>query len=453
MKQLQRYYFYVGIPVLAVVLGTMIFFDEIMGTVEGNPHPQINYVIFVLIAAGCLQMCFHVWRINREGKQFQKYRRAVRDGASNAEIQEQINDANRFQDIVILIQLVEEMRGHAMNSVQHSAVEAELERFGARQNRKLLLSQFMSGLMVGMGLLGTFIGLLGALAEIGKLIGSFDLGTGMTDPVAAINDLVTRLTTPMQAMGVAFSASLFGVLGSLIMGVLMVGVRSAASDLVSLVQSGTSYILDLAHDNHDAMPDLEPVSEALAQLAEQSPLLRGLGVALDQSERRVRELMQTLHVVAAGMEANNSNTARLVAGMTSQSARHEQTQQFMQQVQTHLRELTLRQTSMSEAGLRTADALERQTQHNSIQMQAQANQLNTLLNTMHKNQSLAQDGTMEMNRLVNQSFQALQADTVSRNQLLMQFESMLNEFQQRNEYLVQMLGNTPLALNKPETQA
>jgi hypothetical protein len=446
MKQLQRYYFYVGIPVLAVVLGTMIFFKEIMGTVEGNPHPQINYVIFALIAAGCVQMCLHVWRINREGLLFQKYRRAVRDGASNEEIREQLNDLHKSHDVVILMQLVEELRGQAMNSVQHSAVEAELERFVARQNRKLLLSQFMSGLMVGMGLLGTFIGLLGALAEIGKLIGSFDLGTGMTDPVAAISDLVTRLTSPMQAMGVAFSASLFGVLGSLIMGVLMVGVRSAASDLVSLVQSGTSYLLDIAQEDGEAMPDLEPVSEALAQLAEQSPLLRGLGVALDQSERRVRELLQTMHVIAAGMEANNSHTARLVAGMTSQNARHEQAQQFMQQVQTSMAELTLRQTSMAEAGLRTADALERQTQQNSIQMQSQANQLNTLLNTMHKNQSLTQDGTMEMNRLVNQSFQALQADTVSRNQLLLQFESMLSELQQRNEYLIQMLGTQKPAL-------
>ena len=446
MKQLQRYYFYVGIPVLAVVLGTMIFFKEIMGTVEGNPHPQINYVIFALIAAGCVQMCMHVWRINREGLLFQKYRRAVRDGASNEEIREQLNDLHKSHDVVILMQLVEELRGQAMNSVQHSAVEAELERFGARQNRKLLLSQFMSGLMVGMGLLGTFIGLLGALAEIGKLIGSFDLGTGMTDPVAAISDLVTRLTSPMQAMGVAFSASLFGVLGSLIMGVLMVGVRSAASDLVSLVQSGTSYLLDIAQEDGEAMPDLEPVSEALAQLAEQSPLLRGLGVALDQSERRVRELLQTMHVIAAGMEANNSHTARLVAGMTSQNARHEKNQYFMQEMQIGMRELTLRQTSMAEAGLRTADALERQTQQNSIQMQSQANQLNSLLNTMHKNQSLTQDGTMEMNRLVNQSFQALQADTVSRNQLLLQFESMLSELQQRNEYLIQMLGTQKPAL-------
>jgi hypothetical protein len=349
--------------------------------------------------------------------------------------------------------LVEELRGKTINSVQHAAVEAELERFGARQNRKLLLSQFMSGLMVGMGLLGTFIGLLGALAEIGKLIGSFNLGAGMTDPVAAISELVTRLTSPMQAMGVAFSASLFGVLGSLIMGVLMVGVKSAASDLVSLVQSGTSYILDLSDENGEAMPDMEPVSEALAQLAEQSPLLRGLGVALDQSERRVRELLQTLHVIAAGLETNNSTTARLVASMTTQSTHHENLLKYMQHIQQSVSELTYRQTSMVEVGLRTADALERQTQQNGIQMQAQATQLNTLLNTMHKNQSLAQDGTMEMNRLVNQGFHALQADTLSRNKMLIQFESVLNELQHRNEYIVNILANQEQSAQKTPVKA
>lgn len=53
------------------------------------------------------------------------------------------------------------------------ALEAELHRYKAKQSRYLILPQFMSGMMVGLGLFGTFIGLLGALAEIGKLIGAF----------------------------------------------------------------------------------------------------------------------------------------------------------------------------------------------------------------------------------------------------------------------------------------
>jgi hypothetical protein len=83
-------------------------------------------------------MCLHVWRINGEGLLFQKYRRAVRDGASDEEIHVQLNDANTSHDVVIWMQLVEELRGKTINSVQHAAVEAELERFGARQNRNTI---------------------------------------------------------------------------------------------------------------------------------------------------------------------------------------------------------------------------------------------------------------------------------------------------------------------------
>ena len=52
-------------------------------------------------------------------------------------------------------------------------------------------------LMVGLGLFGTFIGLLGALAEIGKLIGAFSLATGGSDPSEAIRMLVER-DLPLQ---------------------------------------------------------------------------------------------------------------------------------------------------------------------------------------------------------------------------------------------------------------
>ena len=181
MKRLQLYYWYIGLPVLMVVLGSVLFFDAIMSTVKGNPHPQINYIIFVLVAAGCYQMLAHVRRINREGHLFRQYRRMVQNDISGEEVETLLKDLTKEYDVLPLIQLIQGLRGTALSSVQHSAVESEMERFAARQARRLMLAQFMGGLMVGMGLLGTFIGLLGALAEIGKLIGSFNLGAGLSD--------------------------------------------------------------------------------------------------------------------------------------------------------------------------------------------------------------------------------------------------------------------------------
>ena len=115
MKKLYRYYYYVGIPVFLVFLGTVLFYGAIAATVKGNPHPQINYVIFGLIAVGCYQMVSHVYRINQEFIHFYKFRKAVKAGASHAEIQILINRADKHFDIALLLQLIEELRGKALD--------------------------------------------------------------------------------------------------------------------------------------------------------------------------------------------------------------------------------------------------------------------------------------------------------------------------------------------------
>ena len=405
MRRLNHYYFFVGIPVLAVVLGTLFFFDAIASTVKGNPHPQINYIIFALIIVGCYQMTMHVVRINREARHFYLYRKAIRNGASQEEIDALLEGVTRQYDVELLMQLIEEVRGSALNSVQHAAIESELERFAARQNRRLMLSNFMSGMMVGMGLLGTFIGLLGALSEIGNLIGSFSLGAGMTDPVAAITELVARLTAPMQAMGVAFSASLFGVLGSLIMGALMVAVRSASSDLVALVQSGTSVILDIT-DESSNLPGMEPLANALSNLSEHSPLLQGLAVALDQSERRVRELTQGLTQLSAEISSAQSTSHQLVTHIAQQSQANEQTLNLIGQLQSNMANLSANQESMVNSTSRVADLLEQyidMTQHQANLQQSIWQEHSNL----QKNQFITQAQTMQ---------QLLDSEHQSRNQ-------------------------------------
>ena len=64
MKRLTRYYLLIGIPFILLLLAAIAFIDEIASTVRGNPHPQINYAIFVLLFMGSLLMLAHVRRIN-----------------------------------------------------------------------------------------------------------------------------------------------------------------------------------------------------------------------------------------------------------------------------------------------------------------------------------------------------------------------------------------------------
>lgn len=309
MKRLQRYYYLVGLPVLLIIVGVVLFFQEIVNTVKGNPHPQINYIIFGLIAGGCVLMLLHIRRINQEGALLGEFLESVKaqgpQGVQHTrEWLRQVTGQKSF-DMTDVLELVLDTHGHAVSPVQHAAIESEIAHFQAQQQRRLLLAQFLSGMMVGMGLLGTFVGLLGALEEIGKLIGSFNMGAGMIDPVTAVSELVTRLTEPMKAMGVAFSASLFGVLGALIMSMLMVFVKGASAELLSLVQSRVAWLTDLSAQTGQGGADVQPLQEALSELAQHSPLLQGLTVALDQSERRVRQLLTGLQEVASQLQQDH----------------------------------------------------------------------------------------------------------------------------------------------------
>lgn len=283
---------------LLILLGSVYFNHEIMGTINGNPHPQINYLIILLIIAGCIQMLLHVRRINAEGQLISDFSdlllNAKNVNAARFLIEENASKADC--DVVEVLELVLDTYDSTMNAIHHSAIESEIARFAARQNRRLLFAGFMSGMMVGLGLLGTFIGLLGALTEISKLIGSFSVSGGISDPLTAVNELVTRLTEPMKAMGVAFSASLFGVLGSLIMSMLMVFIKSATVELVSLLENRVSRLIDLGEpvDSDDAPHHDEALNYALSAMASQSPVLKGLIVALDQSEKRVRQILTSV---------------------------------------------------------------------------------------------------------------------------------------------------------------
>ncbi len=80
------------------------------------------------------------------------------------------------------------------------------------------ISRYMIGLLIFLGLLGTFWGLLETVEAVGSTIAG--LGGVTNDPAALFEDLKSGLETPLSGMGTAFSSSLFGLAGSLVLGFL-----------------------------------------------------------------------------------------------------------------------------------------------------------------------------------------------------------------------------------------
>ena len=121
--------------------------------------------------------------------------------------------------------------------MRQTAVENELKAIEKRLASMLGLPNFIGSALVGLGLVGTFIGLLGTLDDLGQLFASLGAGgTAGTDATAMFGDMVRRLQEPMRGMGTAFVASLYGLLGSLLLGLTVLSVRKTASAVIDRIR-------------------------------------------------------------------------------------------------------------------------------------------------------------------------------------------------------------------------
>jgi hypothetical protein len=91
-----------------------------------------------------------------------------------------------------------------------------LDGIRARLDESREVSRYVVGLLVFLGLLGTFWGLLDTVGSVGRVISGLDVSGGAVDEVFAT--LKSGLEAPLAGMGTAFSSSLFGLGGSLVLG-------------------------------------------------------------------------------------------------------------------------------------------------------------------------------------------------------------------------------------------
>jgi hypothetical protein len=103
-------------------------------------------------------------------------------------------------------------------SLSAMTLRSILDGISARLEESRDLSRYLIGLLIFLGLLGTFWGLLGTITKVGSVITG--LGAAGGDATAIFSDFKQGLQAPIGDMAVAFSSSLFGLAGSLVLGFL-----------------------------------------------------------------------------------------------------------------------------------------------------------------------------------------------------------------------------------------
>src|ERR1700730_17128719 len=102
-------------------------------------------------------------------------------------------------------------------SISSTMMRGILDSIATRLDEARDISRYMTGLLVFLGLLGTFWGLIETVGSVGKVIDSLKVGG---DAGALFETLKGVLAAPLGGMGISFSSSLFGLAGSLILGFL-----------------------------------------------------------------------------------------------------------------------------------------------------------------------------------------------------------------------------------------
>jgi hypothetical protein len=108
------------------------------------------------------------------------------------------------------------------------------------ENREIL--RYLAGLLVFLGLLGTFWGLVTTVSSVGATIQSLSVGSG--DAGMIFEDLKQGLAAPLSGMGIAFSSSLFGLSGSLVLGFLDLQANQAQNRFYTELEDWLSTITD-----------------------------------------------------------------------------------------------------------------------------------------------------------------------------------------------------------------
>lgn len=103
-------------------------------------------------------------------------------------------------------------------SLSAMAMRSVLDGIASRLDESREISRYATGLLIFLGLLGTFWGLLLTIGSVSAVIGGMSVGGG--DINTLFNELKAGLSEPLRGMAIAFSSSMLGLAGALVLGFL-----------------------------------------------------------------------------------------------------------------------------------------------------------------------------------------------------------------------------------------
>jgi hypothetical protein len=177
------------------------------------------------------------------------------------------------------------------NNMSAQSMRSVLDGVAVRLDESREISRYLIGLLVFLGLLGTFWGLLETIQAVGFVVSGIDTQTA--DFGKLMQEFKSGLDAPLSGMATAFSSSLFGLAGSLILGFLDLQLGQASSRFYSDLEDWLSTMARFSDGGGDG---LDPaISMGLSE--EAADRMLELTRHIGKSEQERGQMLHTLQEV------------------------------------------------------------------------------------------------------------------------------------------------------------
>ena len=177
------------------------------------------------------------------------------------------------------------------DGVSPATLRSMLDSVGLRLDESREVGRYLTGLLVFLGLLGTFWGLLETVGSVGDVIRSMKSGG---DATLLFDELKAGLAAPLAGMGISFSSSLFGLAGSLVLGFLDLQAGQAQNRFYNELEDWLSaaVVEDAPLVAADGTADVEALIERLSRAVIDAGGRQATGAAMASLAEGIHSLVQ-----------------------------------------------------------------------------------------------------------------------------------------------------------------
>lgn len=302
--------FLVRIVVFLILVGfiAMILYQRIAFAFMANPG--LNGLIFGVLFIGIIYGIRNVARLFREIGWVNALPRGTADEVKPP----------------ILLAPMATLLGNRPPSTGISTITLRviLDSIGTRLDEAREVSRYLTGLLIFLGLLGTFWGLIETVGSLSGVLKSMQTGT---DAGAMFDDLKSNLAAPLAGMSISFTSSLFGLSGSLILGFLDLQAGQAQNRFYTELEDTLTAqsAVEPALSRPDGSPDLRAALEKLsagADLTHQrasSVAMANLADGIQALVQHMRAEQQQIRDWVEAQAEQNGEIKKLLTRLASES--------------------------------------------------------------------------------------------------------------------------------------